>query len=248
LNHATLETRFHIENADKVFYLTADQSTTHWIEKLNSTSETLYTFYEPGQERIISYHRMVDRILSCVREGLNVCVVLYGHPGVFAYPTHEAVRRARIEGFKSKMLPAISAEDCLFAEVGVDPGTSGCQSFEATDFLVHKRKFDTSCSLILWQIGVVGQTTYEYQFDMSRIRVLVNYLETYYDPAHEVVIYEAAQYPICDSIIERVPLKRVPESQKINPISTLYVPPTVSPPPDPVMLELLGLCIPEQNC
>jgi hypothetical protein len=35
------------------------------------------------------------------------------------------------------MLPAISAEDCLFADLGVDPADHGCPSYEATDFLVH---------------------------------------------------------------------------------------------------------------
>jgi hypothetical protein len=34
------------------------------------------------------------------------------------------------------MLPAVSAEDCLFADLGVDPGAAGCQSHEAADFLI----------------------------------------------------------------------------------------------------------------
>jgi len=36
------------------------------------------------------------------------------------------------------MLPGISAEDCLFADIGVDPGIYGCQSFEATDLFVNE--------------------------------------------------------------------------------------------------------------
>jgi hypothetical protein len=34
---------------------------------------------------------------------------------------------------------------------------SGCQSYEATDFLVHRRKTDKSSALVLWQAGVVGK-------------------------------------------------------------------------------------------
>ena len=37
------------------------------------------------------------------------------------------------------MLPAISAEDCLFADVGIDPAMTGCQSYEATDFMINGR-------------------------------------------------------------------------------------------------------------
>ena len=77
---------------------------------------------------------MVERILSYVRRGLNVCVVFYGHPGV--HPGHESIRRARMEGFSASKLPGISAEDCLFAELGIDPSK-------------NERKFDNR-SLILW--------------------------------------------------------------------------------------------------
>jgi len=31
------------------------------------------------------------------------------------------------------MLPGISAEDCLVADLGIDPASSGCQSYEAND-------------------------------------------------------------------------------------------------------------------
>ena len=54
---------------------------------------------------------------------------------VFVQPSHESIAIARLEGFSARMLPGISAEDCLFADIGLDPGKDGCQSFEATDFL-----------------------------------------------------------------------------------------------------------------
>jgi len=38
------------------------------------------------------------------------------------------------------MLPGISTEDCLYADLGVDPGLIGSQNFEATDFIVSGRK------------------------------------------------------------------------------------------------------------
>jgi Tetrapyrrole (Corrin/Porphyrin) Methylases len=80
---------------------------------------------------------MVNRIIKYVKRDLRVCAVFYGHPGVFCTPSHESIRIARKLGYRATMLPAISAEDCLFADLGVDPGKHGCQSFEATDFLVY---------------------------------------------------------------------------------------------------------------
>ena len=127
-----------------------------WKKKLNINSESLHDCYIHGEPRNYAYDRMVERILSYVSRGLNVCVVFYGHPGVFVHPGHESIRRVRMEGFPACMLPGISAEDCLFAELGIDPSKNGCQSFEATDFLVYKRKFDNRSSLILWQIGAIG--------------------------------------------------------------------------------------------
>ncbi len=157
----TIEARAHIEQAEKLFYLVAHATTEYQLQKLNATAESLHPLYETGKERFASYMEMVDRILGEVKGGARVCVAFYGHPGVFAYPGHEAIRQAREEGYVAKMLPGISAEDCLFAELGVDPAAAGCQSFEATHFLLFKRRFDPHCSLVLWQIGVIGDMTFQ---------------------------------------------------------------------------------------
>jgi hypothetical protein len=51
------------------------------------------------------------------------------------------------------MLPGISSEDGLFADLGVHPVSYGRQSYEATDFLANGRKTDPTSSVVLWQIG-----------------------------------------------------------------------------------------------
>ena len=126
LGQTTIEARAHMQQADKLLYLVADPAATHWIEGLNSTAESLQGFYGEGKRRIVTYLEMVEHILFYVREGKRVCVAFYGHPGVFVFPAHESIKQARSEGFTAKMLPGISAEDCLFADLGVDPGSDGC--------------------------------------------------------------------------------------------------------------------------
>jgi uncharacterized protein YabN with tetrapyrrole methylase and pyrophosphatase domain len=237
----TIEARAHMEQAEKLLYLVADPATAHWVKTLNSSAEDLFRFYEKGKRRLETYEQMIERILTCVREGANVCVALYGHPGVHAYPTHEAVRRARSEGFEAQMLPGICATDCLFADLGLDPGDEGCQMFEATDFLLHRRKFDPCSHLILWQISVIGVLTHELQmFDKNGLDALIETLGQCYGLNHEVVVYEASQYPVCDPIIRRVQLSSLPEAG-ITGISTLYVPPKTGAPVDLAMHERLGI-------
>ena len=123
----TVEAIAWIKQSDRVLYVVGDPIAEAMIHELNPAGESLSRFYAVGKERIITYQEMVDRILECVRAGETTCLVCYGHPGVFVYPSHESIRQARVEGFEARMLPGVSAEDCLFADLGVDPGIYGCQ-------------------------------------------------------------------------------------------------------------------------
>lgn len=234
---------YFLERAQKVFFVAADALLPAWLYRLNPNVESLHDHYAVGKDRLTTYEDMVTSVLAEVRKGLDVCLVTYGHPGVFAYPSHEAIRRAKAEGYKAVMLPGISAEDCLFADLGVDPGSDGCQSFEATDFLVNKRVFDNRSALILWQVGVIGERSFKTDLDIwnrSGLRVLTEVLIQHYGGEHEVTFYEAARLAICEPVILKVPLKAAGDAH-IAAIATLYVPPLTSAHPDPEMCRRLGL-------
>lgn len=221
----TLAARNAIEQADKLLYFVAEPILEGYLRGLNATAESLGRFYEDQKERLVTYREMTDRILEEVHRGLNVCAAFYGHPGIFVFATHEAIRRARAAGIVATMLPGISAEDCLFADLGIDPAFPGCQSFEATDFLIHRRQFDVSAALILWQIGVIGVHTCELRGHEPRnLDVLAGYLSGYYGADHRVVIYEAALYPGLDCRADVITLDRLPQAQ-VSVRSTLYVAP-----------------------
>ena len=240
LGQMSIQASSFIKESDKVLYLVTDPVTSDWIEENSKDCEPLNDLYSTDKDRLTSYLEMVERIMKHVRNGLHVCAVFYGHPGVFVLPSHEAIRRARQEGYQAVMLPGVSAEDCLFSDLGIDPATSGCQSFEATDFLVHRRRFDPNSHLIIWQIGVIGDIGYKERYGLEGLRVLVDVLGQEYGLEHEVVVYEAARYVVCDPSIRRIPLGRLADIE-ISPISTLYVAPKQDPVPDLDMIQRLGI-------
>ncbi len=217
-----------IRQADKLFYLGSDALGREWLRGQNASLESLYDAYSAGKNRLESYEEMIQRMLAPVRAGERACVAFYGHPGVFVFPSHEAIARARREGHSATMYPAISAEDCLFADLEIDPTDFGCASYEATDFLVRPRRVDTSAALILWQAGGIGVTTYEngLEWNPEGVRLLTERLMQLYGDAHEVVVYEAAVIPVCDPVIIRVCVEQLP-SVRVSVYSTLYVPPLI---------------------
>ncbi|HXD18849.1 MAG TPA: SAM-dependent methyltransferase [Vicinamibacterales bacterium] len=236
--HTTLETLDCIKHADRLLYLVTEPATESWLRQLNGSAETLHDCYAAGRSRLESYGEMVERMLAAVRTGASVCAAFYGHPGVFVNPGHEAIRRARREGFQARMLPAVSAEDCLFADLGVDPVDSGCQSYEATDFLAYRRRIDPTSALILWQAGVLGEASVARRGGgrPQRIARLTAALRRHYDARHPVVLYEAAVFPVCRPRIRRVTLANLPKT-RIGSMVTLYIPPKPSRAADPAVMR-----------
>ena len=235
----TPEARAHIERADQLLYMAAEPVGSAWLASLNPNARSLHTLYRPGAKRSEIYEAMVEQILDAVRRGGDVCVAFYGHPGVFVNPSHEAIRQARAEGVAARMLPGISAEDCLFADLGIDPATVGCQSYEATDFLLRKRRIDPSAALVLWQIATLGKLEYGHP-DRTARSVLVEYLLRYYPSTHIGVLYEASPYPAVAPVADSVRLAELPEAE-IGAVATLYVPPHQRRKADPEMLQRLGI-------
>ncbi|MCK7502463.1 MAG: SAM-dependent methyltransferase [Comamonadaceae bacterium] len=129
-----------------------------------------------------------------LRAGRHVCAVFYGHPGVFADVPHAVVRKARAEGIPARMEPGISAEACLYANLGLDPGKRGVQSMEATHFLVYDRQLDSAGLVLLWQVALAGDLTCtRFHAEREGLQALVDKLLRWYPPQHEVVLYEAAR-------------------------------------------------------
>ena len=197
-----------------------------WLQRMRPDMRSLQPYYREGKRRTRSYREMIDAMIAEVRAGKRVCGVFYGHPGVFAQVPHHVISQARGEGFEAEMQPGISAEDCLYADLGIDPGTFGCQHYEASQLMLYQRRLDPSAYLVLWQIGVVGDRS------VSRLttgpghrQLLVDLLvEEGYPREHEVIVYEAATLPIASPRMTRIALSGL-VGVELRPQSTLVVPP-----------------------
>ena len=188
----TIEAAAWMCRAERLFFSVADVVSERVIRALNGDAEPLMPLYVDGKPRSETYELMVETIMRSVRGGAVTVAAFYGHPGVFAFPSHEVIRRARAERFRARMLAAISAEDCLFADLGVDPAEAGCQSLEASDFLLRIRTIDVSQQLILWQIGVLGEWIFRRgAYELRAAPLLVRKLLEIYPMSDEVIVYEA---------------------------------------------------------
>jgi precorrin-4 methylase len=224
-SHLTPLSRNHIEQADVVFAALSDGVVQAWLERLNGDVRSLQPYYQEGKSRLKTYRQWVDLMMTEVRAGKKVCGVFYGHPGIFAWSPHKAIEVARAEGFAAHMEPGVSAEDCLYADLGIDPGRFGCQHFEASQLLFYERRIDATGYLVLWQVGLVGDLSLaRFSTGPAYRQVLVDVLSQDYPLDHPVIIYRGATLPIEKAEIRHVTLRDLPHI-RLTTEETVVLPP-----------------------
>ncbi|WP_313928730.1 SAM-dependent methyltransferase [Pseudoxanthomonas sp.] len=239
--HLAPRSRNYIEEADVVFLSVSDPVVELWVQEMHPDVRSLQPFYAEGKARTETYRQMIDAMMAEVRAGRRVCGAFYGHPGVFAQVPHRAIAQARAEGFDAVMEAAVSAEDCLYADLGIDPGSVGCQHYEASQFLLYQRVFDPTAYLVLWQIGVVGDRSVSRTSTGAPHRaLLLELLTPPYGPSHEVIAYEAATLPISSPRADRMALEALLFAD-LTPATTLVIPPSGPMRPNQAMIDRLKL-------
>lgn len=222
--HISERCRRHIQLADVVF-MSCHPAVEEWIATMNPNCNSLQPLYAEGKHRRETYHEMHELIIQAVRAGKRVVGCFYGHPGVFAQVPHEVVQTARKEGYQAHMEPGISAEACLYADMGIDPGRYGCQHFEASQLMFYERKIDPTAYLFLWQVSLAGDATIAKRASTTEERQqLVDLLQRDYPLDHQVAVYECPFVMLHKPRIEWLALKDLP-TYALTSVSTLVVPP-----------------------
>jgi hypothetical protein len=226
VGQTTLEAAALICRADKVFYCVVDGAVEMWLRECNPRAESLSPLYQEGRDRGETYADMVTTFVTAVHEGHSTCAVFYGHPGVLVEATHATIRILREEGYPARMIPGVSADGCLFADLLLNPGDHGLQSHETSRFVYNARDWDPHAPLILWQVGVFGRTdwTARPQPDPARLSEVRDCLLTRYPESHQVVLYYAATSPMLKPSVRHLALRDLPDTH-VYPMDMLVVPP-----------------------
>ncbi|MBL4661293.1 MAG: hypothetical protein JKY19_13125 [Alcanivoracaceae bacterium] len=213
-SHITPLSRSYIENADVVFVAASNNIVEQWVAGMNNDVRSLQQYYHEGTSRIITYKKMVEVIMAEVRIGKKVCGAFYGHPGVFAWAPHESIKQAKSEGYRAHMEPGVSAEDCLYADLGIDPGKYGCSHFEASQYMFRNKIFDASSYLILWQFGIAGDKSLaKFSTTPKYKQILVDMLLKIYPADFEIILYECAVLPIEQTVIKKIKLSELADAE-----------------------------------
>jgi len=118
-------------------------------------------------------------------------------------------------------------------DLGIDPGSVGCQHFEASQLMLYRRVIDPAGYLILWQVGVAGdQSLARFKTGAAHRRLLVELLSQTYPLKHEIIVYKAATLPTQHPIIERLALGALPDVE-VDMHMTVVIPPATAMQPNP---------------
>lgn len=226
--HMTLETVGYIRDADVIFYHANSGVTAAYLQDLNNNVVDLYAYYGEGKLRDITYVQMAELMLREVRKGRSVAGVFHGHPGYFVKAGRRALAIAQMEGHETRLLPGISATDCLFADLRIDPGYVGVEIVKASHVLRQNHVLNTDHHLVLVQVGSVGDNTFSFTgFKHTKLDRLFERLIADYGEDHESVYYVASIFPGLDPVIRIRSLRDYREQNIQDSVhaATLYVPP-----------------------
>jgi uncharacterized protein YabN with tetrapyrrole methylase and pyrophosphatase domain len=213
----------------------------------------LGALYEPGRNRMPTYHKMAAEVLAAAVADPPVCLATYGHPWVYCYPTTLITRAAPHLGLHVEVFPGISAFDTLIVDLGVDIADNGIQMYEATDLLLRRRPIQNVVNCVIWQPTVVGDPTCPADwYEAEQFLPLQDYLLGFYPPDHEVSLVTSKTFPLTRSVVQRLRLADLASELSGAPgVGTLYVPALAERPVEDTelmaLMETMGVDAPADS-
>lgn len=223
--HMTPLTDSYIRDADVVFAVGLEEAARTALSRMHHDVRDLYSASDANSSLVEESYDIAQSLLDEVRAGKRVCAAFCGHPGVFAGAAHTAIHAARKEGFPAHMEPAVSAADCLYADLGIDPGKYGCQHYDASQIMFYRRSIDTSAYLILWQAGAKERRSTSYR------QLLVDVLAREYPLDHNVLVYSAPSASNQPFLVDSARIDALVHLD-LHPLATIVIPPAADLLPD----------------
>ena len=183
--------------------------------------------YSEDGDRQETYRRMAAATIQAALDNPPVTLALYGHPLIYSYPPFLVKEMAKRLALRTKTLPGISALDCLFVDLGIDPAMNGLQMFEATELLLRDRPLFPDVPAVLWQIGALETGLFSTRPSTAeRFTRFTAHLLKFYSRDHTVFAVHSSTHPLLRSEIFRF---KIDEMESYAPALhagfTLYIPP-----------------------
>ena len=229
VDHITCETEVVIRRSKEVLYVDTGVATRTYLESLCPQVTSLFeTSYAEDGPRLSAYHHMAARVLDAAMDHPPVTFAMHGHPIVGAYAPFLIRDMAGLLGLEARVLPGISAMDCLFAELMVDPCVGGMQMYEATDLLLRRRPLHADVPALIWQIGCVETRLHTTRVSKpQRFERLRSHLLRFYPPEHRVTAAYSTPHPLMPSTVHRFELQDICQYAHVFHAGfTLFIPAT----------------------
>jgi hypothetical protein len=210
----------------KVFVLHTEEYVVDHIRSLGVTIEELGYPYGEGEARAAVYRQVADLILESAERDPPVGFAVYGHPSMLVRPASLVRAGANGRRLRIKVIPGVSALDCLIVDLGLDPGDRGLLMYEANYALLHRPTLDPAVPCLLWQAGVVGTWLHTSRSSCRhRFTGLQEYLLRFYGPRHRVALATTATNPLVDADIIWLPLEELADGYSLfTGLTTLFLP------------------------
>lgn len=225
-DQVTPEVRNVLSRSKEVFFIPNSFGTEDYLRSFCPNITGLMDSYQENGDRLDAYHDMATRVVNAALENAPVALAEYGHPTIFAYPPYLIQQAALALGLRVKVLPGISAMDCIFADLMIDPSKDGLQMYEATDLILRERTLFPDVASLIWQIGSLETALYSSKTNApQRFYRFLNHLLRFYPPGHVVTAIYTTNHPLIPSTIYKFPLWSLPDhAEKLHPGFTLYIP------------------------
>jgi uncharacterized protein YabN with tetrapyrrole methylase and pyrophosphatase domain len=222
----TREAKEVIRRSNHTFVLASGYGITEYVETLCPKVTDLSYLYEPGMNRLPTYHRMAAEVVSAAQVEAPVCLATYGHPWVYCYPTTLITRAAPLLGLHVEVFAGVSAFDTLLVDLGTDIANGGIQMYEATDLLLRRRPIQSDVTCVIWQPTVTGDPTCPAgPYESQQFEPLQSYLLGFYPADHEIKLVTSKTHPLVRSTVQSLRVGELAAALEGAPgVGTLYIP------------------------
>lgn len=223
----TRETIAAIDASREVLYVDPAVGTRAFLQAHCKHVTSLYTqSYQADRNRLVGYKHMAIKVIEAALDHSPVTFAMHGHPVVFCQAPLLIKKMAAALGLSLQVLPGVSSMDCLFADLMMDPASSGLLMYEATDLLLRWRPLVPEVPTLIWQVGNLETRLHTSRTSRpERLDRFAAYLATAYEPNHLVTACYASPHAFAPANVFTFPLRKIREhAAQLHAGITLYLP------------------------